>query len=122
MFPLTVIDTIANALILGVSIAIIVILVRVERRVRRNKKTMYPYVLLYRKSGDAVAIGTFAVLEHARNALKSAVREEVGISAGADMPPAVLERFNGEGDSWKGKNMMGDIVHVWISRVQYKKQ
>ena len=39
-------------------------------------------------------------------------------SAGADMPPAVLERFNGEGDSWKGKNMMGDIVHVWISRVQ----
>ncbi len=115
--PLSIFDTIASLILLIVGIGIIVILVMVERRVRRSRKTMYPYVILFRSSGDAVPLGTYAVREHAVIALDAAVREATGTAAGDDFPQGVLAGFKDGHTSWRGKNVMGSNVHIWLSVV-----
>lgn len=118
LLPLSVIDTIASVIMLGVGIGIIVILVMVERRVKRSRKTMYPYVILFRSTGDAVPLGTYGLREHAMKALEIAVRTEGGIPLDAEMPATVLERFNDEHTSWRGKNIMGNNIHIWLAKVK----
>jgi len=115
---LSIIDTSANIILLCVSIAVVVILVKVERRVKQSRKTMFPYVLLFRSSGDAVPLGTFAVREYAVRALDAAVRNANGLVGEAEFPPTVLERFKDDHSSWRGKNVMGDSVHIWIAEVK----
>lgn len=116
--PLSIIDTVANFILLGVGIGVIVILVKVERRVRRSRKTMYPYVILFRNSGDAVPLGTYAIREHAMKDLDAAVRSANGLSANEEMPAEVLVRYNDDRTSWKGKNIMGTNVHIWLAKIK----
>ena len=117
--PLTVIDTIASALMLAVGGSVIFILVKIERRVKRSRKTMYPYVVLYRGSGDAVPVGTYAVRDQAMKAVDQLVRQETGLMPGEEVPPAVNSRFNEDHSSWRGKNIMGNRVHVWMAEIKF---
>lgn len=118
MLPLTIIDTIASYLMLAVGASMIVILVKIERRVKKSRKTMYPYVVLYRSGGDAVPLGTYAVRDIALKAVEVAVRRENGITDTGEMPAAVAARFNESRTSWKGKNAMGNSIHVWMAEIK----
>jgi len=116
--PLSVIDTIASIIMLGVGIGIIVILVMVEKRVKRSRKTMYPYVILFRSSGDAVPLGTYALRDQAMKALEAVIRTENGIPLDAEIPATVLAGFKDDHTSWRGKSVMGYGIHVWMAKVK----
>lgn len=115
---LSIIDTSANIILLCVSIAVVVILVKVERRVKQSRKTMYPYVILFRSSGDAVPLGTYALREHAMKALETVVRTENGIPLDAKIPATVLSGFKDDHTSWRGKSIMGYGIHIWMAEVK----
>ncbi len=114
---MTIVETVANGLMLAVGAGILGILIYIQRKTRKQRREYYPYVLLYRGAGDAVPLGTFMLQDHAVTALKRAVARNAGGLESGPVPDSAVGGFSRDGMSWRGKDAEGKRIHIWVAKV-----
>lgn len=116
--PLTILDTVANGLMLAVGGTILYFLIRIGRDFKKRRNAQHPFVLLYRgNSGDAAPLGTFLIREHAVAALREAVARNTGCDGPEALTDAILQGFSGDGLSWRGRDKDDRPAHIWVATI-----
>ena len=117
-FPLTIVESIATWILLAVAIAILYMLIRIQKITKKKRQQAYPFVILYREGGDAIPLGTYALREHVMMAFREAVKRNTGVGSNEQIPDSVLAAFSPDGMSWRGKNRDGKKIHLWVEEVR----
>lgn len=114
---MTTIEIITNIFMLCLTLGVFGCLFWLQKKTKKKKSEMYPYVLLMRSERETVPLGTYALQEHAVAALHSSVAKTAGFTDINMAADTVLSGFSNQGLTWKGKDEGGRKLMLWVAEI-----